>query len=180
MQNRLASWKLKLLNKVGRVTLAKSVLTSVPVYYMQVSWIPTSICDCMDQLTRNFIWKDSSDKGMNLVGWAKITQPKRLGGLGLRPAREANTGMLGKLVWDMHCKLDKLLVQMLSQKYVKGGAFLDTSLTYGSPIWRSIFKAKEVLRQGYYFRIGNGESLFWYSPWSSLGPLCTKVFAVNI
>lgn len=97
---------------------------------------------------------------MNLVGWVKITQPKRLGGLGLRPAREANTGMLGKLVWDMHCKSNKLWVQMLSQKYVKGGAFLDTSLTYGSPIWRSIFKAKEVLRQGYHFRIGNGESLF--------------------
>lgn len=79
---------------------------------------------------------------MNLVGWAKITQPKRLGGLGLRPAREANTGMLGKLVWDMHCKSDKLWVQMLSQKYVKGGAFLDTSLTYGSLIWRSILKPK--------------------------------------
>lgn len=53
--------------------------------------------------------------------------------------------MLGKLVWDMHCKSDKLWVQMVSQKYVKDGPFLDTPLHYGSPIWNSIFKAKEVL-----------------------------------
>lgn len=45
VQARLASWKLKLLSKVGRMTLAKSVLNSIPTYYMQVNWIPASICD---------------------------------------------------------------------------------------------------------------------------------------
>lgn len=34
MQKRLASWKLKLLNKAGRMTLGQSVLTSIPTYYM--------------------------------------------------------------------------------------------------------------------------------------------------
>lgn len=48
MQKRLASWKLKLLNKAERMTLAKSVLTSIPTYYMQVSWLPSSICEQMD------------------------------------------------------------------------------------------------------------------------------------
>lgn len=80
----------------------------------------------------------------------------------------------------MHCSTDKLWAQMLTQKYVKDGLFLDTSLHYGSPTWNSIFKAKEVLKDGFQFRIGNGESLFWYSPWTSLGPLCNQVFSVNI
>lgn len=88
--------------------------------------------------------------------------------------------MLGKLVWDMHCNFDKLWVQMLTHKYVKEGSFLGTSLHYGSPIWNSIFKAKEELKEGYVFRVGNGESLFWYSPWSSFGLLCDHVFAVAI
>lgn len=36
IQTRLASWKNKLLNKVGRFTLVKSVNNSIRVYYMQV------------------------------------------------------------------------------------------------------------------------------------------------
>lgn len=59
--------------------------------------------------------------------------------------------MLVKLVWDIHCGSDKLWVQMMSQKYVKEGCFLDTLLRYDSPIWNSIFKAKEALRKGFHF-----------------------------
>lgn len=88
--------------------------------------------------------------------------------------------MLGKLVWDLYPQTDKLWVQMLTNKYVKRGSFLATTLHYGSPIWNSIFKAKEVLKEGFQFRVGNGESLFWYSPWTTLGPLCNHVFVVNI
>lgn len=117
MQQRLVSWKLKLLNKAGRMTLAKSILTSILIYYMQVNWLSSSICDKIDQITRNFIWQDSEDKGLNLVGWENISQPKKLGGgvlVSNQLAREASTAMLGKLVWDMHCKFDKLSVQMVS------------------------------------------------------------------
>jgi hypothetical protein len=37
---RLASWQHNLLNKAGRMTLVKSVLNSIPNYYMQVAWLP--------------------------------------------------------------------------------------------------------------------------------------------
>jgi hypothetical protein len=76
-------------NKSGRLALASSVLSSILTYYMQISWLPQSICDSIDQTTRNFIWRDSNNKGINLVGWDKIARPKIQGGLGIRPAREA-------------------------------------------------------------------------------------------
>jgi len=69
MQNRLASWKRKLLNKRGRLTLASSVLSSIPTYYMQINWFPQNICDSIDQTTRNFIWRDHNNKGIHLVNW---------------------------------------------------------------------------------------------------------------
>jgi len=108
MQNRLASWKNRLLNKTGRLTLATSVLTSIPSYVMQINWLPQSICDSIDQTTRNFIWRGTNNKGIHLVNWKKISLPKNLGGLGVRAAREANTSLLGKLVWDMVQSTNKL------------------------------------------------------------------------
>ncbi|PNX93586.1 ribonuclease H, partial [Trifolium pratense] len=108
IQHRLASWKNKLLNKAGRLALVQSVLTSIPTYYMQLNWLPSSICDYMDRISRKFLWRGTNDRGIHLVGWEKIAQPKKNGGLGIRSARESNTAMLGKLVWDIHSKKDKL------------------------------------------------------------------------
>jgi len=48
MQSRLASWKNRLLNKPGRLALASSVLSSIPSYYMQITWLPQSICGIID------------------------------------------------------------------------------------------------------------------------------------
>ena len=81
MHTRLASWKNKLLNKPGRLTLASSVLSSIPSYYIQINWLPQSICDSIDKTTRNFIWKGTNNKGINLVNWNTVTTPKHLGGL---------------------------------------------------------------------------------------------------
>jgi len=90
MQSILASWKHRMLNKSGRVTLASSVLSSISSYCMQVTWLPQSICDSIDQTTHNFIWKNANNKGIHLIGWNKIDQPKKLGGLGIRTTRETN------------------------------------------------------------------------------------------
>jgi len=68
MHTRLASWKSKLLNKPGRLALATFVLSSILAYYMQINWLPESICDNIDQTTRNFIWRGPNDKVVHLVG----------------------------------------------------------------------------------------------------------------
>lgn len=180
MQQRLASWKSKLLNKAGRVTLVKSVISAIPTYYMQMNWIPTSVCTQMDCIARNFVWKGHSERGVHLVGWNKVIQPRKEGGLGVRSAREANIPLLGKLVWDLQHQPLKPWASMLLSKYVPNGVFMDCPRKSGSPIWNSILKAREALREGYQFRIGNGQSLFWYAPWTPLCPLCDHVFAVVI
>ncbi|PNX92520.1 ribonuclease H, partial [Trifolium pratense] len=155
LNSRLASWKNKFLNKPGRVTLAKSVLNSIPTYYMQISWLPSSICSQIDQLTRNFIWKGNSNNGIHLVGWQSITQTKKDGGLGVRLARETNTAMLGKLVWDIQQNSNKPWVLMIQDKYLSNKIFFSTPRSYGSPIWNSISKAKLALQDGYQYRIGD-------------------------
>lgn len=52
----------------------------------------------IDKLSHDFI---KNGNQMNLVNWKKISWPNAQGGLGIHMAREANTSLLGKLVWDI-------------------------------------------------------------------------------
>ena len=77
---------------------------------------------------------------MHMVGWNKITKPRKLGGQGVRPARLQNTALLGKLVWSLVQSDKKLWVSILAEKYLKeGNIFLEKAKT-GSPIWNAILK----------------------------------------
>lgn len=102
--------------------------------------------------------KGASDKGIHLVGWDKITLPKKDGGLGVRRAREANTAMLGKLVWDMQHDTNKLWVQLVKAKYYQSSMFLFAKPKTGSHTWNSISKAKLALQEGYSFKLGDGNT----------------------
>lgn len=180
MKTRLASWKNHFLNKARRLALATSVLSSIPNYYMQIFWLPQGVCDEIDRTTRNFIWKRSSNKGVHLVGWDKITMPKKSRGLGVRKAREANTSLLGKLLGDMHQNDYKFWVNLLTKKYVRTGNFLMNDEAKGSGVWNSISKVRSTLKDGYSMRVQAGNVSFWFDKWSSLGPLCQHVFFVDI
>lgn len=117
VNQRLAGWKGKLLNRAGRVTLAKSVVAVIPVYSMQNMWLPSSICSKIDSSVRNFIWGGNSN---HWVKWSKVTRTKQSGGLGLRKARACNVALLGKHIWDLSHNTNKLWVQLLSSKYLQG------------------------------------------------------------
>lgn len=80
MQQRMAVWKSKLLNKAGRICLAKSVTSAIPVYSMQIHYLPTSVPNRIDATTRNFIWsKNGSDRGWHLVNWNTCSMFRRFG-----------------------------------------------------------------------------------------------------
>ncbi|GAU21723.1 hypothetical protein TSUD_328480 [Trifolium subterraneum] len=181
ISKRLAIWQHNLLNKAGRMTLIKSVLNFIPNYYMQIAWLPQTTCDVIDRTTRNFIWKGSSDIGIHLVGWDKITKSKKLGGVGIRKARDANTSLLGKLVWNIHQNSDALWVKVIQHKYLKEENLLNlTNNKTGSVTWNAIRKALSALKEGFHFRLGNGNSSFWYSNWSGNGVIANQVMFVDI
>ena len=59
---RLAGWKSKLLSRGGRLTLLKSTLCSLPVYFMSLFTIPASIASRLEKIMRDFLW-NSNDNG---------------------------------------------------------------------------------------------------------------------
>src|SRR2546430_2201133 len=53
---RLSGWNASTLSLAGRTTLTRAVLQAVPLYTMQTSKIPLSVCDKLDMHCRSFVW----------------------------------------------------------------------------------------------------------------------------
>ena len=49
-----------------------------------------------------------------------------------------------------------------------------------SIIWKSIIWALKELDHGFKFKVGRGDTSFWYDHWLLMGPLCNYVPLVNI
>lgn len=62
VDSRLVGWKGKLLSRAGKVTFAKSVLSSMPIYIMHSLCISEGICDSLDSTIKQFYlgWEDWS------------------------------------------------------------------------------------------------------------------------
>lgn len=96
----MSTWKANYLSIGGRVTLIKSVLSNLPVYYISIFRCPTSIIKRLERLQREFFWHGTSpQKKIHLVDWESICKPKEEGGLGIRPLRKMNQALPGKWLW---------------------------------------------------------------------------------
>jgi hypothetical protein len=107
--------------------LANAVISSFPSYHMQIQWLLQGMCDDLDKTVRRFIWKGTGDSGMHLVGWDKISQPRRYGGLGVRVARLQNLSLLRKLIWEVLNTPDELWVRLMTEKYLKGRSIFNVA-----------------------------------------------------
>ncbi|XP_057442323.1 uncharacterized protein LOC130734042 [Lotus japonicus] len=182
IQRKLASWKTNMLNFAGRVCLAKSVLAAIPTYSMQVFWLPRWLNERINQLVRNFIWsRHGGNRGWHLVNWDTLTRDKDCGGLGIKEMNRFNTALLGKAVWQLVQKPNKLWVKVLDQKYIKDSSILSVQPRQkDSPLWKGILRARDQVGQQMVFRIGNGETSLWYKDWSGTGPIAHQLPFVNI
>lgn len=102
-QKRLTAWKGRLLSMGGRTTLIKSVLQSLPLYFMQALLLPKWVVEELNRLMRAFLWK-GSDKcygGNCLMSWDKVCRPKINGGLGILHLQTQNKALLMKWLWKL-------------------------------------------------------------------------------
>ncbi|KAK7251105.1 hypothetical protein RIF29_34020 [Crotalaria pallida] len=166
-----------------KLALFNSVVTALPVYPMQVYWLPRTICNSLDVAVRNFLWgkNTSNNRGFSWVGWDKIACPKSMGGLGIRKSRLANISLLRKLIRNLIHDKQKLWVQILSHKYLGSASVLQARNRSGvSYTWRSICKVVTALKDGFRIRLGGGDVSFWYDKWIDEGPLYLHIPFVDI
>ncbi|KAL7207488.1 hypothetical protein ACSBR1_029440 [Camellia fascicularis] len=102
LQNRLTGWKANMLSITERATLINSVTSALLAYMMQTMDLPANVCKDMDRLNKNILWGDvGTSKKIHLVNWATVCNSKKLGGLGIRKAKDSNLALLSKLGWKL-------------------------------------------------------------------------------
>ncbi|XP_021726206.1 uncharacterized protein LOC110693390 [Chenopodium quinoa] len=175
IDRRLSGWKSKYLSLAGRVTLAKSAITTMANYSMQSAKIPRTVCDKIDQKSRRFIWGGNEEKNrIHLLSWETLQIPKEKGGLGIRSARQSNSAFLAKLGWRVLNEPNALWSRVLRHKYCSGQCDIDMFVPTSSMsnVWRGITENASLLKKGSAVAIGNGgRTLFWDHVWATDGPL---------
>lgn len=82
-QNRLAYWKSKFLSTGGRLRLVKSVLSSLPIFYLSLFQMPTSVNSQLNNLIAEFIGGATDKRAIHWVKWDHLCLPKLYDGPGI-------------------------------------------------------------------------------------------------
>lgn len=141
VKGKLQGWKARCLSRAGRLTLAQTVLGSIPIFQMQIERLPKWVCMELDKAVRSCVWvKHDGERGMHLIRWETIIKPKRLGGANLRSAEKMNWAMLAKLAWRLLKSSGETWAEVLKAKYSvaadDGACF--KSKQRSSHVWKGI------------------------------------------
>ena len=195
IENRLASWKAKILSRAGRLTLIKSVLNSLPVYYMSMFKMPKAIALKIVKLQRRFFWCGSNgDKmGCPMVKWSDIQLSREMGGLGVGNIMHKNLILLFKWWWcftESDNTLWKKILQSVHE--IKGGkASSETFSKVREGTWSCLLSndsdtsnVREIVEEGMLISVGNGNSVrLWHDRWCEAGILkriFPRLFAISL
>jgi hypothetical protein len=100
IRKRLSGWKCKNLSIGGRLILLKSVLSSIPVYFLSFFKAPSGIISFLESIFCHFLWGGCEEnKKISWIKWDTICAHRERGGLGVRRVKDFNYALLGKWVW---------------------------------------------------------------------------------
>ena len=175
IQKRIKGWQAKFMSMVGRATLIKATVASIPIYAMQTTLLPQKISHQIDKLSYKFLWGDTtSRRSCHTVNWETVTLPKEAGGLGIPSTSHRNRAILINQAWRLHANPNILWAQVLKAKYFPHTTFLaNTRLTRGSHIWHSLSLGLILLLAGMSWIVGDRQIIrIWKDQWLPRGSLC--------
>jgi len=179
--SRLSKWNNKFLSFGGRLVLLKSVLSSLPVYFLSFFKAPAGIISSIESIFKKKIWGGSEDhRKIAWINWETICTPKYARGLGVRWIGAFNLALLGKWCWRMLTDKKGLWYRVLKARYGEVGGRLQEGGRNTSSWWRMLARVREGVGEGVgrWFDdntrrvIGDGrDTLFWYDTWVGELPL---------
>lgn len=163
---RIQGWGSKLLSRAGKAVMIRNVAQTIPSYAMSCFLIPKTLCQEMERLMNDFWWKSNSNnsKGIKWLAWDKMSMTKKKGGLGFRNLHGFNLSLLGKQCWNLIEKPNALLSRVLKARYYPDCHLIHARRIGGaSYTWSGLWEAKEEIKKGLRWVLGDGQSINIYS-----------------
>ena len=107
---------------------------------------------------------------MHWLQWNILCKAKTNGGLGLQKLGMFNEALLAKQVWRLMHNTSSLFYKVFKAKYFPHCSILDAQPnTRSSFAWKSILRAKNLIRKGLIWRVGAGSKVrIWEDKWLPL------------
>jgi hypothetical protein len=168
VMSKMNNWKVCFLSQAGKEVLLKAVVQAVPRYCMSVFQLPNSLCKELNALMQSFWWRHMSKTSkIHWMSWERMSRSKSAGGLGFRDLVIFNRALLAKQGWRIMQDPNSLTVRILKAKYFPNSYFLEVPIgSRVSYLWRSVCNAREILKLGLLWRVGDGRSIkIWQDRW---------------
>ncbi|XP_071700484.1 uncharacterized protein [Rutidosis leptorrhynchoides] len=161
----------------GRLTLLKSVLSTLLVYFFSLFHTPSNVISLLKKLRRIFFWGGSSnDTKISWVKWEFILVSYGEGGLNIGSLKAKNWALVGKWWWHFRTESNTLWVRVIKSIYGRDGGLGQENLVSsakGNSVWGNIIKiGKDSLNIGLNFnvlfdkKLGDGrDTFFWEDIW---------------
>ncbi|GKA86250.1 copia protein [Tanacetum coccineum] len=91
-QNKLSHWKANTLSIGGRLTVVKSILGSLPIYFLTLFKAPIKVINLLESLRCRFFWGFKDSHHDIWVKWKSILLDQKYGGLGVGSLEAKNFG----------------------------------------------------------------------------------------
>ncbi|KAL2481397.1 Uncharacterized protein Adt_34363 [Abeliophyllum distichum] len=166
VRSRISGWASRLLSPGGRITLIRSVLSSILLYLLQILKPPMAVLKKIESIFARFLW-DSKDHTHRLhwKRWKDLCLPTEEGGLGFRRLQDLVDTFSLKLWWLFRSQRS-LWAQFLRGKYCQGThPILATVPYYASPVWRRLKLIGPQAESYIAWKLGRGHIFFWHDCW---------------
>ncbi|XP_028085057.1 uncharacterized protein LOC114286160 [Camellia sinensis] len=117
-KKKLASWKKRFLSFDGRLTLIRSVLSSIPLFFLSLFKMVVGVAKTIDKIQSSFLWGDSeTSRKIHLVNWKEVYRGKSQRGLAVRNLIDVNVmHEFFHTRWGILCYLESVFELVLSEK----------------------------------------------------------------
>eukprot|EP00253_Pinus_taeda_P012674 PITA_12674 len=135
IESRISHWSFKWLSRAGRLTLIKSVLLAIPVYWAALMWVPKGTMDKIRRLCSRFIWDGSKENSVlpwmdNL--WTRVLKRKYIDSVPLEDwiRNPVKSKQHASVIWKATVDSFKVIEQGLAWKIGN-----DINLKIGKDPW---------------------------------------------